>query len=407
MKGKSWIRLISANVLILALLLESVSFLYVKIVKPKVGYLERLPTYLGFSWENEYASKDGDLNYDPLGPHAIDSAYAWCTWHPRNSSHRHKKACFDVMMKFNSEGTRGRLPDPRDSSTVFFLGDSFTEGYGLSEDSTFAALYAEKSGFPTLNLGSVGYLGTTQYSLIYKYFSERYAHKKVVVSLFLANDFLENDIRRYGFFETDKRYRPYRGDTSDLSKLTYKGDYATSKYSWKAYRESLQDTIPEITQYGLREFLLHNDIPLLSKLYHLTYLKRVMYVFGKSPLGKRNPDDPFEMSHDDIDFRILAYDLNSIMETANAHGAQVLFLNIPSTGLVKRAKVDAAMDLKYRELEARISRVVSKSPHRFVSYYQDLIESGENIDQLIFDCDGHYNSRGSYRLARFILASQR
>jgi hypothetical protein len=386
-------KILSINVILILLSAELLSIAYVTLKKPYVGYLEQYPTYLGFSMDDKYMPE-----YDPLGPHIIDSTYPWSTWHPRNSQFRHRLSCFDVMMRFNSEGTRGPLPEPSDTNTVFFVGDSYTEGYGLPEDSTISVMYSKQTGMPALNLGCSGHVGTTQFSLIYEYFAQRYRHRRVYVLMFLSNDFVENDIRRYSsFFGDKKRYRPYRADSSDLGRLEYMGSPDSSYYSWNGYRRLRASGEKNRLMYGMRSYLkdVGNSIP--SKLYNLSYLSRVVNVVR---IGLREKLSP-ELKYTDRDLAILDYDIRSITQTADKHGAQVTFLNLPDRKMFDKDR-DGVKEQKYAELEEHISELMSGTRHRYLSYYRYLKDSGTDPDSIRFQCDLHYNARGAMKLAEFL-----
>lgn len=399
MKPTALLSTILVNLIILFVMLEAGGWAYMSLRHPKLGYLSVLPTYLDFAGEDRY-----EPDYDPLGPHVIDSAYPWSTWHPRNSTHRHRKPCFDVIMKFNAEGTRGDLPDPSDSNTAIFVGDSFTEGYGLPEDSTLPALYGRATGAPVLNLGAAGYLGTTMYSLVYEHFAERYRHRRLYVILFLANDLFENDIREYdGFFSGEGRYRPYRNDTSRLDSIVYKGSLETTQYTWKHFREVRANGKPQLERMGMRHYWKEWDASILSKLYHLTYTSRLSKVVQDA---LKKPDTPAELEHDEWDLRIFEHDIRKIMGTATRHGVSVTFLNLPSLKLMKLARSEVSFHERYLALEDRIARTVGTGPHRYLSYYRHLRASDVDPNSLVFSCDGHYSEKGIERLTRFVLSNR-
>lgn len=392
----TFIRILSYNIVVFALLMELGSWAYVSFARPNIGYLAMVPTYLDMGSQSQY-----EADVDPLSPHIIDSTYPWSTWHPRNVVFRHHKSCFDVLMRYNDEGTRGSLPDPTDSSTTFFVGDSFTEGYGLSEDSTLPALYGRATGQPVLNLGSSGYVGTTQYSLIYSHFADRYHHGKVHVMLYLANDFMENDIDQYGaLFAADKRYRPYRGDTANLDALVYKGSPDSSLYSWAAYREARKHPRPKLIRMGMEDYWRDFSGGVFSKLFNLTYSRRLLRVIQLSMERKL----PEELQYRERDLRILERDIQSIIRTAERHGAQAVFTNLPGLNLMEKAGKDANMEGRYLELEQRISKMVGSGKHRFISYYRHLRETKLPARSLVFACDAHYNPEGMWRLSTFLLS---
>lgn len=396
MKIRSLFKIASINVLLILFLAELLSITYVTLKKPYVGYMEQYPTYLRFSMDDKYMTE-----YDPLGPRVIDTAYPWSTWHPRNGRFRHRLPCLDVMMLFNSEGTRGPLPDPADSNTVFFIGDSFTEGYGLSEDSTVPAVYARLTGSPAFNLGSSGNMGTTQFSLVYEYFAQRYRHRKVFVVMFLSNDFVENDIRRYDkHFAPKKRYRPYRGDSTDLARIVYRGSMDSSYYSWNGYRSLRSSVQRNRVSLGMRSYFreVGNSIP--SKIFNLTYLSRVVNVIR---IGMRE-DLPPEVKYTDRDLAILDYDVRSIMKTADSQGAQVTFLNLPDRKMFDK-NIDSKVEERYEALEQHITRLLTGSRHRFLSYHRHLKAAGTDPDAIRFECDMHYNAKGANMLAEFLKAN--
>jgi len=387
-KARRWAGVAIFNLFLFILLFELAAWAYVSMRKPYVGYLANYPTYVDLLTGTD--PRHAGL-YDPLGPHVIDTALPWSLWHPRNSSFRHRRPCFDVMMQFNREGTRGALPDPGDSASVFFLGDSFTEGFGLPEDSTLPVQYGRTAGVPVLNLGVAG-LSTTQHSLIYEHFAPRYRHRRVFVVLFLVNDFMDNDIDRYAAaHKADRRFRPYRADTSDLTALVYMGSPDSSLFSWRGFLEKRSlDGVSVVVDR--RSFL--------SKVYNLTYSSRLIRVLALS----MRRTEPNELAHDARDLRILEYDLRRIMETADRHGAQVTVVNIPGLDLLLQAPKSRPVEERYLALEGRLSAMIGKGPHRFVSYYRHLRDVGVDPTRLVFTCDAHFNATGTLRFARFLAA---
>jgi hypothetical protein len=294
-------------------------------------------------------------------------------------------------MHFNAEGTRGALPDPEDTSTAIFLGDSFTEGFGLPEDSTLPALYGRAAGMPVLNLGVAG-LSTTQHSLVYEHFAPRYRHRRVFVILYLVNDFMDNDIERYETSHAaDRRFRPYRADTNDLATLVYMGSPDSSRFSWAGYWAALSRLVGPVAL---------DRRPFLSRVYHLTYSSRLIRVLSMQ-LRKKEPN---ELVHDAWDLRILEYDLRRIMEMADRQGARVTVLNIPGMDLLLRSRKSREVEARYLALERRISDITGEGRHRYVSYYRHLREARVDPSRIVFPCDAHFNGKGTLRLAEFLSA---
>lgn len=134
----------------------------------------------------------------------------WGAWHLPGATSRHAKACFDVVYRSNDVGARSSFdfgPGTPENSVVA-LGDSFVEGYGLPESSTFPVRLQERLGRPVLNFGSAYDFGPVQYHLLYEGLASRFRHDAVVVGFLPANDFVDNDaasMKSYG-----RRHRPYQ-----------------------------------------------------------------------------------------------------------------------------------------------------------------------------------------------------
>lgn len=399
MTFKSTFKLILINLLVLILLSELGSMAYIHFSKPDIGYKSTLPTYIDFSWKDSFEQR-----HDPLSPHFIDTMYKWSTWHPRNAVYRHKMTCFDVLMRFNNEGIRGSMPLPDDTSTVVFLGDSFTEGFGLPEDSTLPVLMAGYWKRPTLNLGVSGHIGTTQHSMIYEHFGPKFKHRNVVVQLYLLNDFLENDVRKYESAFKGTRYRPYRADTSSPEEIVYKGSLKDNQYSWAKYYSYKEAGNKRLVKYGIPSFFREYGSNHLQRLFSLTYLNRMFYVMKNRMAAAQEKSAPLppELRYDAYDLNLLDYDLRRIMKTAEGFGASVTFVNIPSDVLLKQAAADPQIAARYEELERQISEVTGHDGHGYLSFYEEIKQRKWPLDSLFFDCDPHLHPRGMDKLARFI-----
>ena len=192
------IKEIFTSIAILLITIEVFSFVAIKYFNyTNIWY--KYPTYT-------YWGPTIKENYDPLGPHYIDTdAGSWATWHIPNTTIRHKGDCYDVNMQFNSIGARGALPAKTDTNTTIFLGDSFIEGFALAENETIPAQYSVFKKVPTLNLGGGGSFGSTQMAMIYDSLAPQFKHKNVILCLYLDNDFIDDNID----YAYKNRYRPY------------------------------------------------------------------------------------------------------------------------------------------------------------------------------------------------------
>lgn len=389
---KKAVKNILINIAVFFLLFEIVSVLYIKIKKPVDERYDQIPTYLSFSFKDSY-----DTLTDPISPKVIDTAYPWCTWHPLNSVHRQASQCYDVILRFNELGTRGQIPPPDDSSTIFFVGDSFAEGFGVQEDSTVPERIKKTLNKPVLNLGTSGSIGTTQMNLIYKYFARKFTHKKVYVLLFLSNDFTDNDIRDHDS-EYTGRYRPYRVFNGDSSSIIYKGDINSTPLSWKEFEKHKAAKFTKLKKYSIKSFF-KTEGNFLSKLTQLTYSRRfISFILGS--IKNKPSKTPRELGYDSTDWKILNTDIRDITKTADSLGATVTFINLPSRDILQLSKNEAE---KYRAVETKLTESVSNAGGRYLSFYDYLSSAKTRVEEMFFTCNNHYSDYGNRLLTEFIL----
>lgn len=103
----------------------------------------------------------------------------------------------DVEVKTNSDGLRNpEIPAEKPSGTkrVLFIGDSFTMGWGVSEDKAYPRLaenlarqMAPNSHIEMINAGFTG-AGPSGYYLFLKYFGLQLKPDAVVVGMYIGND---------------------------------------------------------------------------------------------------------------------------------------------------------------------------------------------------------------------------
>lgn len=121
---------------------------------------------------------------------------------------------YDALTTITPEGYRA--PAAAVNPDIVFLGDSFTFGYGLEDDETFAAIYCARRGVSCANLGQPGSGTLRQVERLEEYMA-RYGWHPREVRLFVfamsgsfsaGNDFVDNYDREMN------RRRAASGDTS-------------------------------------------------------------------------------------------------------------------------------------------------------------------------------------------------
>ena len=153
----------------------------------------------------------------------------WGSWHKPNAKISHRSPCFAVNYTSNSIGARDvERPSPGLPNSVIFLGDSFIEGYGVSDEERLSNIFEQKTGKLSFNLGATD-LGPLQYLMLYEAFAHRFSHDTVVIGFLPANDFTDNDPKSEYWQRYDFRYRPYYKKTASGYEIFYKGTFENGR----------------------------------------------------------------------------------------------------------------------------------------------------------------------------------
>lgn len=137
----------------------------------------------------------------------------WGAWHTPNGIFRHRSSCFDITMSFNEIGARDDKFHNLPSSSLFLLGDSFAEGFGVAREDMSEYLIEKELNLSILNFGASGSFGPLQELLIYDEYN-KLPHQGLIIYVLPANDFTDNDVQHWR--ETNQtRYRPYFSLTGD------------------------------------------------------------------------------------------------------------------------------------------------------------------------------------------------
>jgi hypothetical protein len=145
---------------------------------------------------------------------------AFGAWHVKNSTYRQASNCFDITMSFNELGARDSSFNLAGDDSILLLGDSFAEGYGVSLENTSQYLLEEKIRKQVLNFGASGSFGPLQELILYKEFKDQVSHSGLIIFIFPANDFEDNDKNIWSSIDKT-RYRPYFGDGQEILKPFY------------------------------------------------------------------------------------------------------------------------------------------------------------------------------------------
>ncbi len=144
-------------------------------------------------------------------PFFVDNDKNFGVWHLKKTHTKHTGECWNVDYFTNSYGARDHEHTVKSQKDrIVFIGDSFTEGYGVQANERFSDLIAKEQNVETLNFGTSGNFGTTQAYLQYKSLVSKFDHNTVVMTVLPFNDFTDDDYTfSSNFIYTKNRYRPY------------------------------------------------------------------------------------------------------------------------------------------------------------------------------------------------------
>lgn len=125
-------------------------------------------------------------------------------WHQPNTKYNHRQTCFDVTYHFDSYGMRVSTIPKKVEKKVLLLGDSYAEGYGLSDDSHIAS-YLSNEDIEVVNGSFSGASPINYLKAAKKYFNE--SIDKVIFLIYLGNDIEDlyaNNLRAGYFLKKQK-----------------------------------------------------------------------------------------------------------------------------------------------------------------------------------------------------------
>jgi len=271
-----------------------------------------------------------------------------------------------------------------DLSRVILLGDSFVEGYGLSNSDTIGSNLEEISDKSYLNFGTSGHFGSTQYYLMYKNKASKFSHEDVYIFITPLND-LDDDSYEYGLKNHNQRYRPYHVKNEDAYKLLYYNE----DFFNKEFRRGFQTIFSSY-----------------SSSYHV--LKQVYILISSWGDKNRLHGDQniisgyFDFNKDQVD--LLVNNLNLIKSEAFKHNASVKIFLIPGLGDYEAAKYRSILGKEtelFKELKTRL-------PNDFLfDFFGPLYKAEDNFENLFLLCDGHLNDYGAGLVSEMIISNVR
>ena len=294
-------------------------------------------------------------------------------WHQPSSSGTIKKGCFEVEYHSNSYGAvdverKKSSSNPR----IVVLGDSFIEGYGVSQDTRLTSILESQSGIEHLNFGTSGVFGPAQYYLLYKSLASQFDHSAILVGVLPDNDFLDDDIT-YGRSAYYDMYRPYFVEADSGYKLTYFREH---------FPAGKIPTVRRIERF-LREY---------------SYAANAAYWLYRAKAHQLRPEGysgyydytPSQLSR-------LRYVLTLLKDAAP--GKQVVVFTIPRKGDFLRAQGGPP------PLRNELHKMSEQLHFQYIDLLPHMQATSDSVGNLYLPCDGHWNDKGHRRAAEILLTS--
>lgn len=270
---------------------------------------------------------------------------------------RFYRSCYDFEMRYNQEGFRDvdrkkRATAPR----ILFLGDSFTEGFGVDAAYRFSNLVEQQLDLECINFG-ISRIGPAQYQEIYRKYGLRYDHDIVVISIYPINDFTD-DLPP----APSKHFAPF-----------WKMEHG----NWVFHKPS---TVPKQHPYqqgGLKSWLYA-----YSYSYHL-------WLYCKGKFAKIPDQLSDHSSFSDHNWRRMQCALKEIKTLAGQR--KVVVFSIP--GLTEIRDANTA---KTNRFSGEMALFCSENGILFMDLASEILNlPNAQQEALYLNCDGHFSEKGN------------
>lgn len=325
--------------------------------------------------------------------HFVDINKSFGAWHESNTSYNHKSECFDVTYKFNSYGARDKERSKIGENRTILIGDSFVEGYGVEFENTISQQLEILSGNDFLNFGTSGHFGTTQYRLLYETLAKNFEHERLIVILSVNNDF-EDDSLEFGKSYHQNRYRPYLVKNDDKFETIY---YDEKKFNNKNISEK-NLFINFINNYTYSYNLLRYFYQKIKYLYEVeNYKKSLETVQGISKNKNFAEQETYYDRYSKESFEIASFNILELNNIAKKNNVEFILISV---GFEKELN-NKFYNTKKTKLEKNLEILSFENQFKYFDLTR-MVNVNSNINDLFFECDHHYNSKGNKILSEII-----
>ena len=320
----------------------------------------------------------------------------WGAWHQSNQIANHKSICFNATYSSNSIGARDTEFSiaKNNKKRIILIGDSFAEGWGLNNNQTLHHNIEKSSGFEVYNFGSAGDFGPLQYWILYRELAKNYSSDGVLILLYPANDFTDNDYNYWKAtglnkipFSSKERHRPYFSKSIKPNDLTTYEFFIPSNSAKRSYLAS--NSYGGITTFFFDHFWSGNIV------------KTLRSSVLKNNIVDINPNAGEYSGYFDASFQQQQASLYFLKSLINEINVPVVVAAIPQEEDFKRARdKNGGGELEKLYWRSELKKLDRESK---LFTFLDLIDYRSSVPpRPFFSCDSHWSPQGSIWAANII-----
>ncbi len=301
---------------------------------------------------------------------------------PNQSGRKIRPGVFDHTFRHNSLGLRGSkeyILEKQTEHRILFLGDSFTYGFGVNDDQTFAyltekRLLNDRLSVEVMNAGNSG-KGTDYELRFFQVLGHKYK-PDLVILCFCANDFVDNERGEYYLVSQ-------KGELSlkplNQSRRTIKTILDNLPgYNWLISWSQAANMLKEAAIKGLQR---HGD-PQASKEAPLV-IAYPQYLQGYVTENNQ---------------RLAEIYVKNLIQSVNNNGGSLLIFYVPMSMEVEAFQKNGTISKD----ETAIKNIAQKYGERLYSFTPVFAASSEPLDRMYFRIDGHWTASGHALAARYL-----
>jgi hypothetical protein len=315
-----------------------------------------------------------------------DEKHPWGAWHLKSSTADHIQSCWNVQYSSNSLGARGREIENNLQKDIILLGDSFAEGWGLSENELFKTLIEKKYNNNVLNLGVSGDVGPVSYYLIYKQFKDNFKHDNLILLFFPFNDFTDNDLNyfkknnNFYFHSNIPRYRPYYKKISENNYKIIYPQKAIPRETWDGFDIETDNLLFKLEIFLYDNFWFGNAYKTIKFLFNMNLYEAIF----------RPRSGYFDSTIDQQ--KAAVHFLEKIVKMAN--NKNIFIISIPRPEDLKRLH-NSYEDIEDLHWYKSLKKLDKKNNISFIDLAKFIKNDYKNY---YHKCDGHFNKYGNYQM---------